>query len=180
MIDSFVTSNDIDKEIKERGISENQIINICKSEECAEKTVYYKKPEDDSKKESIIDIIKSKNEEYYDELKSYLIHDIGIKFIIENVETPTFSIQPDSVKFEKNYIVIEIIIKPDLIPPVMIDKNVTAVEIYGSDISHKSVLITRIEDNFNPLYISSESSYVLQHKIELISRNTHSISTIQE
>ena len=179
MIDSFVTSNDIDKEIKKRGISENQIINICKSESCAEKTIYYKKTvyykkPDDSKEESIIDMIKSKNEEYYDELKSYLIHDIGVKFIIENVETPTFSIQPDSVKFEKNYIVIEIIIKPDLIPPVMIDKNVIGVEIYGSDISHKPVLITRIEDSFRV----ESGYYKLQYEISLLCRNAYSISPV--
>ena len=178
MIDSFI-AYDIDKDIKERGISENQIINICKSDKSDGKTVYYKKL-DDSKERSIIDIIKNKNEEYYDELKSYLIHDIGVKFIIKSVETPTFSIQPDSVKFEKNYIVIELTIKQDLIPPVMIGKLVTAIEIYGRDISHKPVLITRIEDNFNPQYISSESSFALQYKIDLISRNTHSISAIQE
>ena len=174
MIDSFVTSNDINKEIKKRGISENQIINICKSEECAEQTVYYKKLDDSDKKESIIDMIKSKNEEYYDELKSYLIHDIGVKFIIENVETPTFSLQPDSVKFEKNYIVIEIIIKPDLIPPVMVDKNVIGVEIYGSDISHKPVLITRIGDNF----IIKSDYYKLQYEISLLCRNAYSISPV--
>lgn len=173
MIDSFVTSNDIDKEIKKRGISENQIINICKSEECDEKTVYYTKS-DDSKEKSIIDMIKSKNEEYYNELKSYLIHDIGVKFIIENTETPIFSIQPDSVKFEKNYIVIEIIIKPDLIPPVMVDKNVTAVEIYGDDISRKPVLITRIGDNF----IIKSDYYKLQYEISLLCRNAYSISPV--
>ena len=174
MIDSFVTSNDIDKEIKKRGISGNQIINICKSESCAEKTVYYKKSDESNKKESIISMIKSKNEEYYNELKSYLIHDIGVKFIIENVETPTFSIQPDSVKFEKNYIVIEIIIKPDLIPPVMIDRFVTAVEIYGSDTSCKPVLITRIEDNFR----IESGYYKLQYEISLLCRNSYSISSV--
>ena len=174
MISGFITSGDINKSLKELGISENQIINIQESYECAEKTVYYKKPDDSDKKESIIDIIKNKNEEYYDKLKSYLIHDIGVKFIIENVETPTFSIQPDSVKFEKNYIVIEIIIKPDLIPPVMIDKNVTAVEIYGSDISHKPVLITRIEDSFR----LESGYYKLQYEISLLCRNAYSISSV--
>ena len=173
MIESFKTSGNINRSLKDLNIDENQIINICKSESCAEKTVYYKKP-DDSREESIIDIIKNKNEEYYNDLKSYLIHDIGVKFIIENVETPTFSIQPDSVKFEKNYIVIEIIIKPDLIPPVMVDKNVTAVEIYGSDISRKPVLITRIGDNF----IIKSDYYKLQYEISLLCRNAYSISPV--
>ena len=172
MIDSFI-AYDIDKEIKKRGISENQIINICKSETSDGQIVYYKKL-DDSKEESIIDIIKNKNEEYYNELKSYLIHDIGVKFIIENIATPMFSIQPDSVKFEKNYIVIEIIIKPDLIPPVMVDKNVIGVEIYGSDISHKPVLITRIGDNF----IIESDYYKLQYEISLLCRNAYSISLV--
>ena len=175
MIESFKTSGNINRSLKDLNIDENQIINICKSESCAEKTVYYTKP-DDSKEESIVDMIKSKNEEYYNELKSYLIHDIGVKFIIENTETPTFSIQPDCVRFGINNIDIELIIKPDLIPPVMVDKYVTAVEIYGSDISHKPVLITRIEDS-----IRLESGfYKLQYNINLLCRNTYSLSTIQE
>lgn len=42
MIDSFVTSGDINTELEKRKIVDNQIISICKNDDCEEKTVYYK------------------------------------------------------------------------------------------------------------------------------------------
>ena len=42
MIKSFRTSGDVNKSLKELKIDDDQIINICKNDDCAEKTVYYK------------------------------------------------------------------------------------------------------------------------------------------
>ena len=42
MIKSFRTSGDVNESLKGLKIDDNQIINICKNDDCAEKTIYYK------------------------------------------------------------------------------------------------------------------------------------------
>lgn len=188
MISSFITSGDINKSLKELDISENQIINIEKSSECAEQTVYYSKPDSIDKiikspHESLLFAYKRKIHEMYNDTKSYLVNDIGIRFIfqdedgvvIDDRNSPIYKIVPDSVLFRSDdKIAIEFTISRDLINSTaigLIGKNVISLELYGYSNDAVPVLLSIIKLN-NSFTINENSEYTIRYTIDFAMTNS--------
>lgn len=188
MISSFITSGDINRSLKELGINENQIINIEKSSECAEKEVFYSEPDPIDKiikspLESLLFVYRNKIHEMYNNTKSYLVNDIGIRLIfqdndgvvIDDRDSPIYKLVPDSILFRSDdKIAIEFTISRDLIRSNifgLVGKNVISIELYGYSNDVVPVLLSIIKLN-NSFTINENSEFTIRYTIDFAMTNS--------